>query len=131
MARKHIFLFLSLLFASLAGFSQEKYAIGMFHFNLQLCSRRLQNRKSYYSRIALSGTSVFLKRTRSTKPISRYRVYGIEVLAEEHPKVFKLFKKLVNRGQIELVIASLLRPVVLLAIQLSICKNQLKYQTKF
>jgi len=104
MARKHIFLFLSLLFASLAGFSQEKYAIGMFHFNLQYVAGdyKIENR---IIRESLYPALQFFEKNKKYKADFEIQGYGIEVLAEEHPKVFKLFKKLVNRGQIELVIA--------------------------
>nr|WP_321486014.1 hypothetical protein [uncultured Draconibacterium sp.] len=104
MARKHIFLFLSLLFASLAGFSQEKYAIGMFHFNLQYVAGdyKIENR---IIRESLYPALQFFEKNKKYKADFEIQGYGIEVLAEEHPNVFKLFKKLVNRGQIELVIA--------------------------
>ena len=104
MARKQILLFFSLLFASLAGFSQEKYAIGMFHFNLQYVAGdyKIENR---IIRESLYPALLFFEKNKKYKADFEIQGYGIEVLAEEHPNVFKLFKKLVDRGQIELVIA--------------------------
>ena len=92
------------MFASLAGFSQEKYAIGMFHFNLQYVAGdyKIENR---IIRESLYPALQFFEKNKKYKADFEIQGYGIEVLAEEHPKVFKLFKKLVNRGQIELVIA--------------------------
>lgn len=104
MTKKQILLFLSLLFASLAGFSQEKYAIGMFHFNLQYVAGdyKIENR---IIRESLYPALQFFEKNKKYRADFEIQGYGIEVLAEEHPEVFKLFKKLVDRGQIELVIA--------------------------
>lgn len=104
MITKKLLLFFLLLFSSVAGFSQEKYAIGMFHFNLQYVAGdyKIENR---IIRESLYPALQFFEKNRKYKADFEIQGYAIEVLAEEHPKVFKLFKKLVDRGQIELVIA--------------------------
>jgi len=104
MKTKHIFLALSLIFIFHKGFSQEKYAIGMFHFNLQYVAGdyKIENR---IIRESLYPALQFFEKNKKYKADFEIQGYAIEVLAEEHPEVFKLFKKLVDRGQIELVIA--------------------------
>jgi len=104
MKTKQILLLLSFLIFSHIGLSQEKYAIGMFHFNLQYVAGdyKIENR---IIRESLYPALQFFEKNRKYKVDFEIQGYAIEVLAEEHPDVFKLFKKLVDRGQIELVIA--------------------------
>jgi len=100
---KTIFLSLLLLIVSQVK-SQEKYAIGMFHFNLQYVAGdyRIENR---IIRESLYPALQFFEKNPKYKSDIEIQGYAIETLAEEHPEVLKLLKKLVNRGQIELVIA--------------------------
>ena len=58
---------------------------------------------SFANRYTLPCSS--LKRTQKYKSDIEIQGYAIEELAEEHPEVLALLKKLVSRGQIELVIA--------------------------
>lgn len=84
--------------------SQEKYAIGMFHFNLQYVAGdyRIENR---IIKESLYPVLQFFEKNPQYKSDIEIQGYGIEVLAEEHPEVLQLFKKLIARNQIELVIA--------------------------
>ncbi|MCA9734849.1 hypothetical protein KC799_22135, partial [candidate division KSB1 bacterium] len=104
MKTKHLFLSLTLFFFTQSGFAQEKYAIGMFHFNLQYVAGdyKIENR---IIRESLYPALQFFDENPQYKADFEIQGYAIEVLAEEHPEVFKLFKKMVDRGQIELVIA--------------------------
>ena len=82
----------------------KKYAISMFHYNLQYVAGdyKIENRilkESFYPALK------FFEKHPYIKADFEIQGYGIEVLAEEYPEMFKLFKKLINRGQIELVIA--------------------------
>jgi hypothetical protein len=83
---------------------QKKYAISMFHYNLQYVAGdyKIENRiikESFYPALK------FFEKHPEYKADFEIQGYGIEVLAEEYPEVFKLFKKLIKKGQIELVIA--------------------------
>jgi len=82
----------------------RKYAISMFHYNLQYVAGdyKIENRiikESFYPALK------FFEKNPKYKVDFEIQGYAIEVLAEEYPEIFKLFKKLINRGQIELVIA--------------------------
>jgi hypothetical protein len=98
-----ILLFLLLLFTSVLK-AEEKYAIGMFHFNLQYVAGdyKIENRIITQS---LYPVLQFFEKNPAFKSDIEIQGYAIEVLAEEHPEVLKLLKKLIDRGQIELVIA--------------------------
>lgn len=76
----------------------------MFHFNLQYVAGdyRIENR---IIKESLYPVLQFFEKNTQYKSDIEIQGYGIEVLAEEHPEVLQLFKKLINRGQIELVIA--------------------------
>jgi len=93
-------------FVLLTTFSkaQEKYAIGMFHFNLQYVAGdyKIENR---IIRESVFPVLQFFEKNPQYKSDIEIQGYAIEVFAEEHPEVLALLKKLVNRGQIELVIA--------------------------
>jgi hypothetical protein len=84
--------------------AQEKYAIGMFHFNLQYVAGdyRIESR---IIKESLYPVLQFFEKNPKYKSDIEIQGYAIEVLSEEHPEVLSLFKKLINRGQIELVIA--------------------------
>jgi len=103
MRNKTIILALLLLTGTLAK-AVEKYAIGMFHFNLQYVAGdyRIERRiiqESFYPVLQ------FFEKHPQYKADIEIQGYAIEVFANEYPEVLALFKKLVNKGQIELVIA--------------------------
>lgn len=103
MFKKYLIFILLVLAGTLAG-AQEKYAIGMFHFNLQYVAGdfRIERRiitESFYPVLQ------FFEKNPQYKSDIEIQGYAIEVLADEHPQVLALLKKLINRGQIELVIA--------------------------
>lgn len=104
MRLKSLILLTMIFLGSLTVKSQEKYAIGMFHYNLQYVAGdyKIENR---IIRESLYPALKFFEKNKKYKVDFEIQGYAIEVLAEEHPEVFKLFKKLVDRGQIELVIA--------------------------
>jgi len=103
MKKKFLLLFL-MAFMSVAVFSQKKYAISMFHYNLQYVAGDYKI-ESRIIKESLYPALQWFEKNPQYKADFEIQGYGIEVLAEEHPKVFKLFKKLVDKGQIELVIA--------------------------
>jgi len=84
--------------------AQEKYAIGMFHFNLQYVAGdyKIENR---IIKESVFPVLQFFEKNPQYKSDIEIQGYAIEVFAEEHPEVLALLKKLINRGQIELVIA--------------------------
>jgi hypothetical protein len=102
--KKTILIFTLNLIIATGILAQKKYAISMFHFNLQYVAGdyKIENR---IIKESLYPALQFFEKNPVYKADFEIQGYGIEVLAEEHPQVFKLFKKLVNRGQIELVIA--------------------------
>ncbi len=91
----------SLLFAAP---SQEKYAIGLFHFNFQYVAGDYKIERKIIEQ-SLYPVLQFFDTHRAYCSDIEMQGYAIEVLAKEHPDVFALLKKLVKRGQIELVIA--------------------------
>ena len=101
---KKIILFTLLLLAGSLSRAVEKYAIGMFHFNLQYVAGdyRIERRiiqESFYPVLQ------FFEKNPQYKADIEIQGYAIEVFANEYPEVLTLLKKLVNKGQIELVIA--------------------------
>ena len=103
MLRKYVLIFV-LLLTSASLQAKEKYAMGLFHFNLQYVAGdyRIESR---IIRESLYPALQYFDQHPEYKSDFEIQGYAIEVLAEDHPEVFKLFKKLVDRGQIELVIA--------------------------
>ncbi len=103
MLRKLLLFTLLLLTITVAN-ATEKYAIGMFHFNLQYVAGdyRIERR---IIKESLYPVLQFFEKNPQYKSDIEIQGYAIEVLADEHPEVLALFKKLINRGQIELVIA--------------------------
>lgn len=103
MYKKILFFFLTLLSGNLLQ-AQEKYAIGLFHFNLQYVAGdyRIERR---IIRESLYPALQFFEKNPQYKADFEIQGYAIDVLADEHPDVLALLKKLINRGQIELVIA--------------------------
>jgi hypothetical protein len=102
--KKTLLLFTLFLLACMVSPAQEKYAIGMFHFNLQYVAGdyRIESR---IIKESLYPVLQFFEKNPKYKSDIEIQGYAIEVLSEEHPEVLSLFKKLINRGQIELVIA--------------------------
>lgn len=90
-----------LLFAAPPG---EKYAIGLFHFNFQYVAGdyRIERR---IVRQSLYPLLQFFEHHPEYRSDIEMQGYGVEELATEHPDVFALLRKLVRRGQIELVVA--------------------------
>jgi hypothetical protein len=89
------------LFAAPPG---EKYAIGLFHFNFQYVAGDYKIERRII-RESLFPVLQFFDRHPEYRSDIEMQGYAIEVLATEHPDVFALLKKLVRRGQIELVVA--------------------------
>ena len=102
--KQFITLLLTLVMLSGTSYAKDKYAIGMFHFNLQYVAGdyRIESR---IIRESLYPVLQFFEKNPRYKSDIEIQGYAIEVLAEEHPKVLALLKKLIKRGQIELVIA--------------------------
>ncbi len=102
--KKITFLIFSMVLLSFSTSAQKKYAISMFHYNLQYVAGdyKIENR---IIKESLYPALQWFEKNPQYKADFEIQGYGIEVLAEEYPKVFKLFKKLVDKGQIELVIA--------------------------
>lgn len=101
---KSFYILFALVFLGTLSKSQEKYAIGMFHFNLQYVAGdyKIENR---IIKESVFPVLQFFEKNPQYKSDIEIQGYAIEVFAEEHPEVLALLKKLVNRGQIELVIA--------------------------
>ncbi len=102
--KKLNFLLLLFLLMSLISNAQEKYAIGMFHFYLQYVAGDFKI-ESKIIRNSVYPVLQFFEKNPQYKSDIEIQGYAIETFAEEHPEVLALLKKLVNRGQIELVIA--------------------------
>jgi len=104
MKTRVLFFLLCFLLIRQTGEAQNKYAIGLFHFNLQYVAGdyRIENRIINES---LYPVLQFFEKHPRYKSDIEIQGYAIEVLAEDHPNVLKLLKKLVERKQIELVIA--------------------------
>ena len=101
---KKVIFFALLVFSAVNLFAKDKYAIGLFHFNLQYVAGdyRIESR---IIRESLYPALQFFEKNPKYKSDIEIQGYAIEELAQEHPKVLALLKKLVKRGQIELVIA--------------------------
>lgn len=84
--------------------AKDKYAIGLFHFNLQYVAGDYKIERRIIRESLYPVLQFFDSHPRYRSDIE-IQGYGIEVLAREHPDVLVLLKKLVLRGQIELVIA--------------------------
>lgn len=93
-----------ILLTSILAKAEEKYAIGMFHFNLQYVAGDYKIERRIIKESVYPVLKFFEKNPQYKSDIE-IQGYAIEVFAEEHPEVLALLKKLVNRGQIELVIA--------------------------
>jgi len=83
---------------------KPKYAISMFHFNFQYVAGDYKI-ESRIVRESLYPALQFFEKNPKLKANFEFQGYAIESMAEDFPHVLKLLKKLINRGQIELVIA--------------------------
>jgi hypothetical protein len=83
---------------------KPKYAISMFHFNFQYVAGDYKI-ESRIVRESLFPALQFFEKNPKLKANFEFQAYAIESMAEDFPQVLKLLKKLINRGQIELVIA--------------------------
>lgn len=92
-----------LLLGSLAK-AQQKYAAGLFHYNLQYVAGDYKI-ESRIIKQSVYPTLKFFEKNPEYKSDIEIQGYAIQVFAEEYPEVLALLKKLINRGQIELVIA--------------------------
>ena len=93
-----------LFFTQTTLFAKPKYAMGLFHFNLQYVAgdHKIETR---IIRESLLPALQFFEQHPQYKSDIEIQGWAIEELAEEHPEVLSLLKKLVDRGQIELVVA--------------------------
>jgi hypothetical protein len=105
MRTKILLLLLAAIFQLTGHLSaKDKYAIGLFHFNLQYVAGDYKIERRIIRESLYPVLQFFDSHPRYRSDIE-IQGYGIEVLAQEHPDVLALLKKLVLRGQIELVIA--------------------------
>jgi len=83
---------------------KRKMAISMFHFNFQYVAGdyKIETR---IVRESLYPALQFFEKNPDIKANFEFQGYAIESMAEDFPHVLELLKKLINRGQIELVIA--------------------------
>jgi hypothetical protein len=88
---------------SLFGQNVKKYALGLFHYNLQYVAGNKKIQKRIIKE-DLYPVLQFFESNPKYKSDIEIQGYAIKVLADHYPEVFKLLKKLVNNGQIELVI---------------------------
>ena len=102
--KKTLQLLILLLMSGILANAQEKFAIGMFHFNLQYVAGDYKI-ESKIIRNSVYPVLQFFEKNPQFKSDIEIQGYAIETFAGEHPEVLALLKKLVNRGQIELVIA--------------------------
>ncbi len=102
--KKSFQLLIVFLMMGLLSNAQEKYAIGMFHFNLQYVAGDYKI-ESKIIKNSVYPVLQFFEKNPQYKSDIEIQGYAIETLADEHPEVLALLKKLVNKGQIELVIA--------------------------
>ena len=102
--KKTLLLLIFVLLTDLLSNAHEKYAIGMFHFNLQYVAGDYKI-ESKIIKNSVYPVLQFFDKNPQYKSDFEIQGYAIETFADEHPEVLALLKKLVNRGQIELVIA--------------------------
>ncbi|MCB9206364.1 MAG: hypothetical protein H6611_03440 [Ignavibacteriales bacterium] len=102
MIKKYLVFFLLILSSSL--FAKPKYAIGLFHYNFQYVAGdyRIESR---IVKESLFPALQFFEKHPQYKVDFEFQGYAIETMAQEYPEVLELLRKLIERGQIELVIA--------------------------
>ncbi len=100
--RKYLLVFAIVSISTI--FAKPKYAIGLFHYNFQYVAGdyRIESR---IVKESLYPALQFFDLNPQYKADFEFQGYAIETMAEEYPEVLKLLKKLIDRGQIELVIA--------------------------
>ncbi len=102
--KKIVFVCVVFLFIGILAKAQEKYAVGLFHYNLQYVAGDYKI-ESRIIKQSVYPTLQFFEKNPKFKSDIEIQGYAIQVFAEEYPEVLALLKKLINRGQIELVIA--------------------------
>lgn len=102
--KKTLFALVAFFFLVIFANAQEKYAVGLFHYNLQYVAGDYKI-ESRIIKQSVYPTLQFFEKNPKFKSDIEIQGYAIQVFAEEYPEVLALLKKLVNRGQIELVIA--------------------------
>ena len=100
--RKYLLVFVIVSISTI--FAKPKYAIGLFHYNFQYVAGdyRIESR---IVKESLYPALQFFDLNPQYKADFEFQGYAIETMAEEYPEVLKLLRKLIDRGQIELVIA--------------------------
>jgi hypothetical protein len=102
--KKIVFACVAFLFIGMLAKAQEKYAVGLFHYNLQYVAGDYKIESRIIKQSVLPTLQFFEKNPKFKSDIE-IQGYAVQTFAEEYPEVLTLLKKLVNRGQIELVIA--------------------------
>ncbi len=98
--------FWMVVFSLLAGSltAKPKYAVALFHYNFQYVAGDYRIEARIVRESLWPALQFFEKHPRYRVDLE-FQGYAIETMAREYPEVLKLLKKLVRRGQIELVIA--------------------------
>jgi len=93
-----------LLVMAVAVQAKPRYAIALFHYNFQYVAGdyRIEAR---IVRESLWPALQFLEKHPQYRVDLEFQGYAIETMAQEYPAVLKLLKKLIARGQVELVVA--------------------------
>ncbi len=101
---KKTFFLLLFLVITLGSQAKPKYAIALFHYNFQYVAGdyRIEAR---IVRESLWPALQFLEKHPKYRVDLEFQGYAIETMAQEYPEVLKLLKKLIARGQVELVVA--------------------------
>ncbi len=84
--------------------AKPRYAIALFHYNFQYVAGDYRIEARIVRESLWPALQFFEKHPRYRADLE-FQGYAIETMAQEYPEVLKLLKKLVARGQIELVIA--------------------------
>ncbi len=102
---KNLLLIFSLFITSITFAGEKpKYAIGLFHYNFQYVAGDYRIEARIVRESLLPALKFFDKHPRYKADLE-FQGYAIETMAREYPEALKLLKKLISRGQIELVIA--------------------------
>ncbi len=103
--KKYFLLFFFLAFSLLSRAGEKpKYAIGLFHYNFQYVAGDYRIEARIVRESLLPALRFFEKHPRYRADLE-FQGYAIGTMAKEYPEALKLLKKLIARGQIELVIA--------------------------
>lgn len=99
-----ILFFLLMLVIGSSGYGKPKYAIGLFHYNFQYVAGNYKIERRIV-RESLYPALQFFDQHPQYRADLEFQGYAIEAMSEDYPEVLALLKKLVGRGQIELVVA--------------------------